>query len=325
MIEENDLIVIGNTEAGQRLDKILAQRFGEVYSRTYFQKLIDEERVLLNGELVKKRTKPLAGDEIEIEFLLTPELDLSPEPIPLDILYEDGDLIAVNKPAGMVVHPAVGNWSGTFVNALLYHCRLDYEQGNQRPGIVHRLDKDTTGLLLAAKNPLAQQRLIAQFASRQVHKEYLAICIGNPEQKLIIAPIGRHPQNRKLMAVLEVGGKKAISRCQTLAFDGTLSLVKIILETGRTHQIRVHMKYIGNPVLGDDVYGRPPLNKKYKAQRQLLHAHRLKFKHPITDKVLELEAPLPEDMRKYKTLLPHHPFTHVGNQKPGGKPQRKDN
>lgn len=300
--DDNDLLVITEAEAGERLDKILAHRFKEVRSRTYFQYLIDEQRVLVNGFPVKKRMKPQPGDEVEIEFLVTPELDLKPEPLPLDIIYEDDDILIVNKPAGLVVHPAVGHWSGTFVNALLYHCQHtgsgQLDPSSVRPGIVHRLDKDTTGLLMAAKQPLAQQRLIAQFASREVYKEYLAICIGNPGNKDIDAPIGRHPVHRQLMTVRPEGGKQALTLCRTLAHDQELSLVSLVLATGRTHQIRVHLKHIGTPVLGDPIYGSVSANKKYGVQRQMLHAKVLRLQHPITGIPLEFEAPLPEDMRQ---------------------------
>lgn len=290
-------IVVSSQEAGERLDRILAARYCEVRSRTYFQRLIEKEAVLLNGETVKKRIKPKEGDEIEVCFELTPELDLLPEDIPLSIVYEDEDLLVVNKPAGLVVHPAPGHWTGTFVNALLHHCRtLEIDDpASVRPGIVHRLDKDTSGLLLAAKHPLAQQRLIESFSNRQIHKEYLAICIGNPGQVEINAPIGRHPIHRKKMTVNEAGGRWALSRCMTLAYDGQLSMVKIILETGRTHQIRVHMLHHGTPVLGDQLYGSSNANRKYKADRQLLHAHLLRFKHPMAGIEIELKAPPPND------------------------------
>lgn len=294
----DELLIILPEEAGVRLDKVLAKRYASVQSRTYFQRLIEEERVLVNGEPVKKRIQPKEGDEVEIEFILTPELEIKAEPIPLSVIYEDEHLIAIDKPVGMVVHPAVGNWSGTFVNALLYHCQMEAPQGDVRPGIVHRLDKDTTGLLLAAKTPLAQQKLIALFASRSIEKTYLAICLGHPATGTIDAPIGRHPVNRKMMAVLEEGGRRAISHIKTLKFKDPLALVEILLETGRTHQIRVHLKYKNTPVLGDSLYGSERANEKWHAKRQLLHANRLRFKHPITGQDLDLEAPLPADMRK---------------------------
>jgi 23S rRNA pseudouridine1911/1915/1917 synthase len=301
--EESGLIFITDEEAGERLDKILAHRFREVYSRTYFQSLIEGERILVNGSPVKKRMKPEAGDEVEVEFLITPELKLKPEAIPLSILYEDEALIVINKPAGLVVHPAVGNWTGTLVNALLYHCQNHFprecEEGSLRPGIVHRLDKETSGVLVAAKTPFVQQKLIALFASRAVFKEYVAICLGNPGSAHIKAPIGRHLIQRKKMAVLERGGKEALTHCQTIAFDGTLSLVKVVLTTGRTHQIRVHMQHLGTPILGDALYGHAGANKKYKASRQLLHSWHLQFCHPLTGDNMLFEAPIPDDMKCY--------------------------
>lgn len=293
---ESDLFIITEEEAGERLDKILANRFKEVQSRTYFQYLIEEELVLLNGLPVKKRAKPLAGDEIEIEFALTPEIDLKPEDLPLDILYEDEHFLAINKAPGMVVHPAPGHWSGTFVNALLHHCRqLPVLPDNLRPGIVHRLDKDTSGVLLAAKTAWMQQKLIEAFAARKVYKEYLAICVGNPGEGEIDAPIGRHPVHRQRMAIVETG-RKAISHCHTLSWNGRLSLVKIAISTGRTHQVRLHLKHRGAPVLGDDLYGLSQSNQHYGATRQLLHAHVLRFVHPVTGNEIEIRAPLPQDM-----------------------------
>jgi 23S rRNA pseudouridine1911/1915/1917 synthase len=259
---------------------------------------------LVNGQPVKKRTKLQTGDEIEIEFALTPEINLLPEAIPLEILYEDDHLLAVNKPAGMVVHPAVGNWSGTFVNALLYHCKsLPVPQGTVRPGIVHRLDKETSGVLVAAKTAIAQQRLIELFAARKIHKEYLAICIGNPGKGEINAPIGRHPADRQKMAVLEANGKEAVTHYETIAWNETLSIVRLVITTGRTHQIRVHMRYKGTPVLGDPIYGVSSMNEKMKAERQLLHAGLLRFNHPITGTVLELTAKLPNDMQLFTAKI----------------------
>lgn len=309
--EETDSIVIAENEAGERLDKILAQRFHSIQSRTYFQMLIEEQRVLLNHVPVKKRIKPQVGDEVHINFILTPEIGLVPEAIPLDIIYEDDDLLVVNKAPGMVVHPATGNWTGTFVNALMHHCKQwqDSAQHSKhssdylRPGIVHRLDKETSGLLMAAKTVQAQQRLIEMFAQRQIHKEYLAICLGNPGSHVEIRePIGRHPVHRKLMAVL-AGGKPALSICHTLASDGKISLVRVVLATGRTHQIRVHMKHHGTPVLGDTSYGNSQANAKYGVFRQLLHAQLLRFIHPMTGHSLELEAPPPSDMSAWMQRL----------------------
>lgn len=300
MEEETDLLVVTAEEADQRLDRILANRFKEVYSRSYFQYLIDEQLVLLNGFPVKKRIKPLVGDEIEVQFVATPEIQLTPENIPLSIVYEDDYLIVVNKPAGMVVHPAPGNWTGTFVNALLYHCDSlpISEAASLRPGIVHRLDKETSGLLVASKTIEMQQKLTNLFASRQIYKEYLAICIGKPSDGEINAPIGRHPIHRKQMAIVPTG-KQAISYCKTIGWNEKLSLVQMIIATGRTHQIRVHLKYKGTPVLGDSLYGNSSINHFYKTNRQLLHAAKIKFQHPMTGNQLELTAAPPEDMQCY--------------------------
>lgn len=299
-MDDSDLLIITDEEAGQRLDKILALRFQEIKSRSYFQYLIEQHKVLLNGELVKKRALPKVGDQIEIQFICLPELSLAPEAIPLDIIFEDESLIVVNKPAGMVVHPAVGNWSGTFVNALLYHCKglesmLD---SSVRPGIVHRLDKDTTGLLIAAKTAEAHEKLSTLFSSRKIYKEYLAICIGNPGTLTINRPIGRNPSCYKQMAVVQQGGKEAITHCKTLAFNGKLAFASIELQTGRTHQIRVHLQSQGTPVLGDPVYGNLKINQSFGIQKQMLHAHCLRFSHPITQELLEFKAPLPDKMKE---------------------------
>ncbi|MFS8563652.1 MAG: RluA family pseudouridine synthase [Rhabdochlamydiaceae bacterium] len=213
----NSLTVSGS-EARVRLDKFLASHFPD-YSRSYFQYLIENGFVLVNGEKLKKREIPLPGDEIEVCFQLTPELSLEPENIPLDILFEDEHLIAVNKPIGMVVHPAPGSPNHTFVNALLYHCKTLPDSGNLRPGIVHRLDKDTSGVLIAAKTHEAHQKLVSMFCDRTIHKKYIAVCLGNPGTLEISAPIKRHPTRRQEMAVSSEG-KIAISRVKTLASDG---------------------------------------------------------------------------------------------------------
>lgn len=303
--EDSESILIREDETGQRLDKILAARYPGIHSRTYFQYLIEEGKVMVNGEPVKKRYIPFAGDEVQIHYILTPEIGLQPEAIPLDVIFEDDNLLVINKPAGMVVHPAPGHPTGTFVHALLHHCHQlpedSFKQTFPRPGIVHRLDKETSGLLVAAKTTLAHKRLIEMFSSREIHKEYLAICLGNPGHQEIKTWIGRHPVHRQKMKVLEEGGREAISICDTLAYKDQLklSLVRIILLTGRTHQIRVHMQHVHSPVLGDPVYGNAQANKKYEVNRQLLHAYKLRFKHPISGKILELKAELPQDMKNW--------------------------
>lgn len=296
-----DTILIQEEEAGERLDKVLARRFQDVKSRTYFQFLIDQQHVLASGLTVKKRHVVRAGEEIQIRFILTPEMGLDPEPIPLSILYEDSDLIVVNKPAGMVVHPAPGNWKGTFANALLHHCMGLQEsfQGSLRPGIVHRLDKDTSGLLIAAKSSVAHQRLIALFAERRIEKDYLTVCLGNPGKREICAPIGRHAVHRKMMAVVESGGREALTFCEPIEYKEPFCFARIRLATGRTHQIRVHLKHINCPVVGDSVYGNERINEKYEVKRQLLHASMLRFIHPIKEIPLEFMAPLPEDFYRF--------------------------
>lgn len=298
-MQDSDLIFTGPAEEGMRIDKLLAERFPE-YSRTYFQNLIEHGCVLLNGERVLKRIVPEEGDEIEICFQAIPGPSLAPEAIPLDILYEDDHLLAINKPAGMVIHPAPGHWSGTFVNALLAHCK-EKAPGDDplRPGIVHRLDKDTTGVLVAAKTITAHQKLIEMFSERRMEKLYLAICSGRPTGGTIRAPIGRHPLHRKEMAVLS-DGREAITEIQVAAFNDQCSLLLVRPQTGRTHQIRVHLKHIGCPVLGDEIYGNRRLNDP---GRQLLHAYRLSFPHPITGDSLKLSAPLPEDLKTWMRRL----------------------
>lgn len=295
-----EIIVITEEETNLRLDKLLCLKF-PACSRTYFQSLIEKGKVLINGTSCKKREKPKAGDEIEICFELTPELSLEAEDIPLDILFEDDDLIIVNKPAGMVVHPAPGHFRGTFVNALLFHCKaLDAQpDAPLRPGIVHRLDKDTSGALIAAKTSFAHKALVELFSERKMKKTYKAICLGRPSMLEINAPMKRHPSRRQEMAVCLEGGKLAITQLHVAATSSEMTLLNIGLITGRTHQIRVHLKHIGCPILGDTVYGFEGSNTKWAAKRQLLHAERLAFIHPRTGKELEIIAPIPSDMQGF--------------------------
>lgn len=299
MTTEN--ILVSDEMVHHRLDRLLTEQF-PTYSRTYFQYLIEQGFVLVNGLPIKKKDKPKTGDEIEICFQLTPEISLEPENIPLDILYEDDHLLAINKPAGMVTHPAPGHYTQTFVHGLLYHCKTLPNADTLRPGIVHRLDKDTSGILLAAKTSEAHQKLVEMFCQRKLEKTYLAICIGTPGTGTIEAPIKRHPTRRKEMAV-DPTGKPATSITKVLAFDGKLSLVEVLLITGRTHQIRVHLKHKGAPILGDPVYGAPAWNKKYDATRQMLHAYRLTLYHPITGMRIDLKAPLPDDFKKNNLMV----------------------
>ncbi len=290
-----EFLIVGEGE--ERIDKMLTKRFPS-YSRSYFQKLIEDGCVLLNGEPLKKRHVPEEGDEIEVCFRASPESQLIAEKIPLDILFEDEHIIAINKPAGMVTHPAVGHWSGTFVNALLGHCK-ELAPGSDplRPGIVHRLDKETTGVLVAAKTEIAHRKLIEQFSNRQMEKLYLVICHGKPANGMVTAPIGRHPVHRKEMAAIP-DGREAITEIQVAAFNDRMSLVLAKPRTGRTHQIRVHLKHINAPVMGDKVYGR-----KDDIERHLLHAYRLSFEHPITKMPMKLIAPIPDDMKGFMQKL----------------------
>jgi len=299
---ESDFLLILSQEAGQRIDKLLSERF-PAFSRSYFQYLIESGAVLLNGMQVKKRISVQAGDEVEVCFQLTPELSLAPEAMSFEILFEDEHLLAINKPPGLVVHPAPGHPAGTFVNGLLAHCQnLAPGTDPLRPGIVHRLDKDTSGVLIAAKTREAHQKIIEMFAQRKMEKIYLAICSGRPSNGLIQAPIGRHPVHRKEMAIVPQG-KEAISHVQVVAFNEQFSLVLVRPKTGRTHQIRVHLKHIGHPILGDAVYGSHRINQALAPSRLLLHAYRLSFIHPCTQKPLCFSAPIPEDMKKWMREL----------------------
>lgn len=301
---EPETIIISEEEEGKRLDSILRERYRKIKSRTYFQMLIENGEVLLNGLAVKKRVRPKVGDEVEICFALTPEISVQPENIPLNIIFEDEHLLVVNKSAGMVVHPAAGNWTGTFVNAFLYYCsHLPRDLSDIRPGIVHRLDKDTSGVLIGAKTALAHQRLVEQFSGRVVYKEYSAICLGNPGEGEFRSLIGRHPVDRKKMSILQEGGREAVTKYKTLFFDGFLSLVEVVIKTGRTHQIRVHFSHHRTPVLGDSVYGSAAANKKYQAVRQMLHANKICLDHPITKKAMEFVAPVPDDMAIFTRRL----------------------
>ena len=275
-----------------RLDKYIAQEIEEM-SRNSVQILIKNENVLVNGKLEKASYNLKNGDKIEI-MIPDPILDeVTPEDIPLDIYYEDSDVIVINKPSGMVVHPAPGSLNHTLVNALMFHCKdLSGINGIIRAGIVHRIDKDTSGLLVACKNDFSHQDLSLQFFNKEVKRKYYAIVIGEINHNLgkIDAPIGRDPKNRQMMAVVD-GGKHAVTHFKVLKRFKGYTLVELELETGRTHQIRVHMKYIGFPLLGDPVYG----PKKVEGEHgQFLHAKTLGFTHPRTKKFLEFDSPLPD-------------------------------
>jgi 23S rRNA pseudouridine1911/1915/1917 synthase len=290
-----ECLVYDQQESSERLDLHLTKYYPG-YSRAYFQFLIDKGAVLLNGNPVKKRISLKAGDTLSITFLLPEELSLSPEKIPLDILYEDEEVIAINKQANLVIHPAPGSPNGTLVNGLLFHCKSLPDSETLRPGIVHRLDKDTTGVLIAAKTTRAHRSLVEQFSNRQVSKRYLAITTGVPKEGPCSHAIARHPVRRKEMAAL-ADGKPARSDITVLDKTEQLAFVELDLKTGRTHQARVHLKYLKAPILGDLTYGSEPMARKWGVFRPLLHAKSLKLVHPTSGKPLELEAPIPEDMK----------------------------
>jgi 23S rRNA pseudouridine1911/1915/1917 synthase len=274
-----------------RIDKFLATELEDV-SRSLIQDLIEKEKVLVNEKIVKPSLLLKFGDMIEVLEDEVVSSDIVPEDIPLDIYYEDSDLLVVNKPTGMVVHPAVGHYSNTLVNALMFHCNdLSGINGVERPGIVHRIDKDTSGLLVVCKNDISHKELSRQLAEKTVTRKYIAICSGVIPHNFgkIDAPLGRNPNNRQQNTVVE-GGKPAITHFKVIERLPNHTIVECSLETGRTHQIRVHMQYIGFPVLGDPMYGH---KKSNSVTGQYLHAQTLGFIHPKTKKYLEFSAPLP--------------------------------
>lgn len=282
-------------EAG-RADSLIAAGLDGV-TRSAAQKWLEEGRVTLNGAPVKKNARLSPGDVLLIAPPQPEDVDLIPQDIPLDIVYEDSDVIVVNKPVGMVVHPAPGHPDSTLVNALLYHCKdsLSGINGERRPGIVHRIDRDTSGLLIAAKNDRAHLALAAQLQDHSLFRQYHAVVLGGfrEEQGTVNAPISRHPTDRKRMAVCRPGeGREAVTHWQVVDSRGGYSHITCRLETGRTHQIRVHMAHLGHPLLGDPVYG---TKKPFPGlEGQCLHAARLTFTHPSTNEVMAVEAPLPE-------------------------------
>ncbi len=279
----------------ERVDKCLSALIDSL-SRSYIQKMVKEGRVSVNGKPVKGSYRVKSDDCVTFCLPKAVEPDIQPEDIPLDILYEDEDVILVNKPKGMVVHPAPGHYSGTLVNALLYHCggQLSGINGVMRPGIVHRIDKDTTGSLAACKNDAAHKSLARQLKEHTVTRQYHAICQGvlREEEGVIDRPLARHPMDRKKMAVATQGGKRAVTHYRVLQRFPRHTYIQCELETGRTHQIRAHMASLGHPLLGDTVYGGGP--GPFPLQGQTLHAKTLGFLHPSTGRYLEVDAPLPE-------------------------------
>jgi len=297
-------LVVDPDLAGERVDKFLAsiERLG--LSRSQIQQLIGDSLVKVNGDVVKPSYTVQPGDEIWVGKPEPREATLVAQDMPLDIVYEDSDLLVVNKQPGLVVHPAPGHPRGTLVNALLSYCDDLQGVGDElRPGIVHRLDKDTTGVLVVAKNDESHRALSRALAARRVHRVYLALVHGSPAVNtgLVDAPIGRHPRDRKRMAVNTSRGREARTYFEVRERLGDYALIECRLETGRTHQIRVHMAYIGHPVVGDPVYGPSPPH--FSLTRQLLHAHRLEFRHPKTGEKVAAEAPLPGDMARILELL----------------------
>ncbi len=307
MNEENEIITLASDSDGTRLDAFISDKTD--MTRSQAVRLIEGGFVRVGGQLQKKNYKLKIGDEIEIELPENEECEAAAEDIPLDIRYEDDDIIVVNKPVGMVVHPAPGHSHGTLVNALMYHCgsSLSGVGGVSRPGIVHRIDRDTTGLICAAKNDMAHLSLAHQLQDHSMHREYRLIALGGfPEDFGIIdAPIGRHPTDRKKMAVLRGGqgrAREAVTNWRVLERFSGYTYLEAVLETGRTHQIRVHFSYIGHPLMGDETYGGGHTQFERKNQGlidgQMLHAHALILCHPRTGESMRFESALPENFDK---------------------------
>ena len=295
--EQKVELTVAEEMSGKRLDSVLAGMMPE-YSRSFIQKLFENGSITVGGDpCSEKKRKAAAGDIVEITIPQPERLEVEAEDIPLDIVYEDDELLVVDKPAGMVVHPAPGNHSGTLVNALMYHCgdALSSINGVIRPGIVHRIDKDTSGLLMVAKTDRAHNALSAQLAEHSITRRYKAIVYSNikEDEGTVDKPIGRDPGNRLRNAVVYTNSKNAVTHYRVLERFGGFTLVEAVLETGRTHQIRVHMAYIRHPLLGDTLYG--PAKNRYGAKRQMLHAGVLGFVHPVTGGYMEFNSPLPQD------------------------------
>lgn len=296
-IKETITVYANENDKGKRIDKFLNELIEDA-TRSYIQKIIDNGLVEIQGKKITKSGNKLKGNESIIVNIPEDEvLDLVPEDIPLDIIYEDSDIVVINKSPNLVVHPAHGNYTGTLVNALLYHIKdLSTINGVIRPGIVHRLDKDTSGVIVIAKNDEAHGKLSEMFKEKTLEKTYVCIAKGIFKEKegRIETLIGRDPKDRKKMAVVRENGKLAISNYKVIDEGKNYSLVKVRIETGRTHQIRVHMKSLNHPILGDITYG----NSSDGIGRQMLHAYTLVFNHPITNREMKVVAPLPEDFKK---------------------------
>lgn len=294
--EQKYEIYIDDEQQGTRIDLVLSLSLAET-SRSFIQKLFEKGKISVNGETcTSKKYKVKNGDRVEITIPEPELLTVEPEDIPLNIVYEDEDVLVVNKPKGMVVHPAVGNYNGTLVNAIMFHCgeRLSSINGVIRPGIVHRIDKDTSGLLMIAKNDMAHESLSKQLAEHSITRRYQALVYHNfkDDEGTVDAPIGRDPKNRLRQAVTSQNSKHAVTHYKILERFGAYTLIEARLETGRTHQIRVHMSYIKHPLVGDMVYG--PKKHTLKVEGQMLHAKVLGFVHPRTGEYMEFNSPLPE-------------------------------
>ena len=291
---------VGNSDSGVRIDKFLSGRLEDI-SRSTIAALCEQGAVTVNGKIIAKNHKTAVGDEIIVNVPEPKELHAAAENIPLDIIYEDSDLLVVNKPKGMVVHPAPGNYEGTLVNALLYHCRgsLSGINGVLRPGIVHRIDKDTSGLLIVAKNDKAHVGLAEQIREHSFEREYEAVVYGNFKQPTgtVDAPIGRHKTDRKKMCVTMQNSKNAVTHYRQIDYNNGFSHMSLRLETGRTHQIRVHMAYLGHPVVGDAVYG--PSKVIESLHGQCLHARKIGFIHPVTGERLFFDSELPDYFKNF--------------------------
>lgn len=291
---DEELIIIEEDSKDERLDNFLAG-YDDSHTRSFYQLLIKNGDCLVNGKTVKPSYKVKAGDEVFIKEIPLKEVDIEPEDIPLDILYEDSDLLIVNKPKDMVVHPAPGHEKGTLVNAVMYHCKNDLSgiNGELRPGIVHRIDKDTTGSLIICKNDETHVAIAEQIKEHSVKRIYEGIIVGNPKDDtgVINGPIGRNEKDRKKMAINHKNGKDACTHYEIIERYKGYAYARFKLETGRTHQIRVHMASIGHPILGDPLYGGE--NKKFKTEGQVLHARIIGFIHPRSKEYIEVEAPLP--------------------------------
>lgn len=305
--EEIEKVVVAEADAGQRADIYLAVQLG--VSRSNMQKLLDEGRVSRGMKVLKANYKVRPGEELTIAIPEPEPLEVQPEDIPLDIIFEDEDVVVVNKPRGMVVHPAPGNYTGTLVNALLYHCKnLSGINSVIRPGIVHRLDKDTSGIMIVAKNDAAHISLSEQIQTKSAHRSYFAIVRGNikTDSGTVATQIARDKNDRKKMTVVKEGGRDAVTDYEVLERFGRFSVVRCQLRTGRTHQIRVHMEYLGYPLVGDPKYS--PMKVPFAINGQALHSQELEFTHPRTGERLRFEAPLPEDMQKIITRLRNGQF-----------------